>query len=390
MNDQPAVIGVGQTDYTSHHPDGTPALVFTAAERALQHAGYEVKDVDAVFFASAPDVFEGVHEPDRWVADAVGAVGKPMLRIHTGGATGGSAAVAAAVSIAARQYETILVVGLQRTGEARDAQQIFTTIFDPIFEQDVQLTVITSVALQAAVALHQGRFTLDHMAKVSIKNFGNALLNPHAHLRKKLDAEAIAASPMLAWPIRRWHACPRSDGACAVLMTTATRARRLRRSAVITGLGAAADVYRLGERIVEQGEDASGRRALEWAAGQAYGQAGITSPRKDLDVVEMYAPFSHTELLSYEAIGIAEPGKASTLVDEGATERDGDIPVCPSGGCQASNPIGASGLVRVAEAALQVMGDAGEHQIDGARRALATATGGINQFFTCTVLESPN
>jgi acetyl-CoA C-acetyltransferase len=296
--------------------------------------------------------------------------------------------VAAAVSIAAGQYETILVVGLQRTGEAKDAQQIFTTIFDPIFEQDVQLTVITSVAMQAAVAIHEDRMSLEHLAKVSIKNFGNALLNPHAHLRRKLDIEAVNASPLLAWPLRRWHACPRSDGACAVLMTTADRARKLDRAARVTGIGAAADVYRLGERIVEQAGTTSGRRALEWASAEAYRQAGVTDPRRDFDVIEMYAPFPHTEILSYEAIGIAESGAGATLVDEGATEIDGDIPVCPSGGCQASNPIGASGLVRVAEAALQVMGEAGEHQIENASRALATATGGINQFFTCVVLES--
>jgi acetyl-CoA C-acetyltransferase len=388
MKHQPTVIGVGQTDYRSHHPDSTPALVQTAASRALAHAGYDIGDIDAVVFASAPDVFEGVHEPDRWLADALGAVGKPMLRIHTGGATGGSAAVAAAASIGAGQYESILVVGLQRTGEAKDAQQIFTTIFDPVFEQDVQLTVITSVAMQAAAALEQGRLTVEQMARVSIKNFGNALRNPHAHLRKELTVDEVLASPMLAWPIRRWNACPRSDGAAAVVMTTAERAADTKRpGAVVTGIGAAADVYRLGERIVEQGDKMSGRRALEWASAGAYRQAGITCPREELDVVEMYAPFPHTEILSYEAIGLAEAGKSAELVDEGAVEFDGDIPVCPSGGCQASNPIGASGLVRFAEAALQAMGEAGDHQIDGAQRALATATGGINQFFTCVVLE---
>jgi acetyl-CoA C-acetyltransferase len=317
----------------------------------------------------------------------MGITGKPMLRIHTGGATGGSAVVAAAALLASGRYGTVLVVGLQRTGEAKDAQQIFTTIFDPVFEQDVQLTVITSVAMQAAVGLEQGRFGLDHMASVAIKNFGNALLNPHAHLRQKLDVDAVNSSRMLSWPIRMWHACPRSDGACAVLMTTASNAPK-RRSAAVIGLGAAADVYRLGERIVEQDVTASGRRALEWASQRAYHASGISDPRRELDAVELYAPFVHTEILSYEALRLAAPGKGAQLVEEGATELTGDIPVCPSGGCQASNPIGASGLVRVAEAALQVMGEAGEHQIDGARRTLATATGGINQFFTCVVLEA--
>lgn len=387
MRTRPTIVGVGQTEYRAHHAASTPGLVFEASERALEHGACSPREVEAVVFASAPDVFEGVHEPDRWVIDAMGMTGKPMLRIHTGGATGGSAVVAAAALIAAGRYGTVLVVGLQRTGEAKDAQQIFTTIFDPVFEQDVQLNVITSVAMQAATALEQGRFGLEHMAEVAIKNFGNALLNPYAHLRQKLDVATVNDSRMLSWPIRMWHACPRSDGACAVLITSDSIAKKRRRAAAITGMGAAADVYRLGERIVEQDGTASGRRALEWASRSAYEQARISDPRRELDAVELYAPFVHTEILSYEALGLAEPGKGAQLVEDGATGLAGDIPVCPSGGCQASNPIGASGLVRVAEAALQVMGEAGEHQIDGARRTLATATGGINQFFTCIVLE---
>ena len=388
MKVRPTIVGIGQTEYCAHHAASTPGLVFEAAEKALAHAGTSPREVDAVVFASAPDVFEGVHEPDRWVIDAMGMTGKPMLRIHTGGATGGSAVVAAAALLASGRYGKVLVVGLQRTGEAKDAQQIFTTIFDPVFEQDVQLTVITSVAMQAAAGLEQGRFGLDHMAEVAIKNFGNALLNPYAHLRRKLDVATVNDSRMLSWPIRMWHACPRSDGACAVLMTTASNAKKGGRGAAVMGIGAAADVYRLGERIVEQDATASGRRALEWASQSAYRQAGISEPRRELDAVELYAPFVHTEILSYEALRLAPPGKGAQLVEEGATKLTGDIPVCPSGGCQASNPIGASGLVRVAEAALQVMGEAGEHQIEGARRSLATATGGINQFFTCIVLET--
>jgi acetyl-CoA C-acetyltransferase len=388
MRPVPTVVGVGQTDYASHHVAGTPDLAYEAASRALEHAELDRRDVDAVVFASAPDVFEGVHEPDRWLVDAIGAVGKPTLRIHTGGATGGSAALAAATLVAAGRYETVLVVGLQRTGEAKDAQQIFTTIFDPVFEQDVQLNVITTVAMQAARALAQNRLTEEHMAQVAVKNFGNALLNPHAHLRRELTASEVSRSRVLAWPIRLWHACPRSDGACAVVISAGERARRGKGAAAIVGMGSAADVYRLGDRTTRQEANGSGRRALEWASAQAYRRAGIVDPRRELDVVELYAPFVHTEILSYEAIGIAPPGEGWTLIADGATNLTGDIPVCPSGGCQASNPIGASGLVRIAEAALQVMGQAGAHQVEGARRALATATGGINQFFTCAVLES--
>ena len=113
-----------------------------------------------------------------------------------------------------------------------------------------------------------------------------------------------------------------------------------------------------------------------------------SDPRKELDVVELYVPFSNLEIANYEAIGIAPRGRGAELVDEEATAPNGDIPVCPSGGAMTSNPIGATGLVRVAEAALQVMNDAGDHQIEGARTALATAVGGIDQFATALVLSA--
>lgn len=383
-----AVVGVGQTPYVTSRPEaGAPELVFEAVNAALTDAAVEPDRIDAVVFASAPEVFEGVHEPDLWCAEAFGGVGKPTLRIHTGGATGGSGALASAQLVSSGRFETVLVVGLQRVGESTDAQQVFTTIFDPVYESDVQLNVITTVAMIASRQLAQERLDEDHLAWVAQKNFSAALANPYAHLRREVSIDDVKASRMLAWPLRLLHTCPRSDGACAVVLTSEQGASG-RPAAWVRGLGSAADVYRLGDRIDDLGWDLADARALAWAAERAYQEAGITDPRQQIDVVEMYAPFSNIEIAFYEALGLSERGQGWRLVEDEATAPTGDIPVCPSGGVQTANPIGATGLVRFAEAALQVMHRAGDHQIDGARTALATAVGGITQFFTTAVLAS--
>jgi acetyl-CoA C-acetyltransferase len=386
---QPAVLGFGQTRYKTSRIDvGTPELVFEAVSRALADAEVDLADVDAVVFASAPEVFEGVYEPEQWCVDAFDGVGKPLLRVHTGGATGGSGPIAAAHLITSGIFETVLVVGLQRTSETADAQAVFTTIFDPVYEQDVQLNVITGIALVASRQMAYFGLTEDHMAWISVKNFTNALRNPFAHLRKAITEADVKQSRGLAHPLRLLHTCPRSDGAAAVVMTTADKARRKSHAAYVRATGCAADVYRIGDRIHDDGSDFGIPRAQQWAADRAYRSAGITDPRAELDVVEVYAPFSNLEIGYYESLRLAAPGRGIELVETGATAMDGDIPVVPSGGCMTANPIGATGLVRFGEAALQVMGRAGDHQVDGARTALATACGGIDQFYTAAVLVS--
>jgi acetyl-CoA C-acetyltransferase len=384
-----AVLGFGQTKFRTTRTDVSgPELVFEAVSAALADSNTDIKDIDAIVFASAPEVFEGVYEPDRWCLEAFGGVGKPVVRVHTGGATGGSAAIAGARLIESGIYETVLVVGLQRTSETPDAQAVFTTIFDPIFEQDIQLNVITGIALVASRQMKYFGLTEDHMAWVSKKNFDNALLNPFAHLHKKITIEDVKTSRQIAWPLRLLHTCPRSDGAAAVVMTSAAKAVRHARVAWVRGGGHATDVYRIGDRIKDADSDLAIPRALTWACLEAYREAGITDPLKELNVIEVYAPFSNLEIGYYESMRLVPSGRGIELVETGATAIGGKIPVCPSGGCMTANPIGATGLVRFGEAALQVMGRAGDHQVDGAQVALATACGGIDQFYTAAILAS--
>ena len=117
--------------------------------------------------------------------------------------------------------------------------------------------------------------------------------------------------------------------------------------------------------------------------------AGITDPAREIDLAEMYIPFSWMEPMWLENMGLAERnGGGWRMVDDGATALDGRLPVDPSGGVLSANPTGATGMIRFAEAALQVRGQAGEHQVDGAKRALGHAYGGGSQYFSTWIVGS--
>ncbi len=124
------------------------------------------------------------------------------------------------------------------------------------------------------------------------------------------------------------------------------------------------------------------------AGRRLYNQAGITDPLSEIDVLELYAPFTSQQLLELEALGFCAPGEAGELVESGATSMGGAIPVNPSGGVLCTNPIGVTGLVRLAEAALQVMGKAAGRQVEGAETALAHAWGGTIQFHALMLVGS--
>ena len=188
---------------------------------------------------------------------------------------------------------------------------------------------------------------------------------------------------MLWDPIRYLDTCPSSDGACAmVLSDTAHAGRTSRPPAWIHGTAVRSEPVQFAGRdqvIPQAGID---------CAKDVYAQAGIRNPRKDLDMAEIYVPFSWFEPMWLENLGFCESGQGWRLTESGATALDGDIPINCSGGVMATNPIGASGMLRFAEAAMQVRGQAGEHQIDGARRALGHAYGGGSQFFAMWVVGS--
>ncbi len=221
--------------------------------------------------------------------------------------------------------------------------------------------------------------------KVAVKDRLNALKNPYAHLKiEDISIEKVKESPMMWDPIRFLESCPSSDGACAVVLTDEDG-----------GKAAAADgrppAWILGTSSRSEPPSFPGRDpvrpvACEQCAADVYAMAGITNPREQLDMAELYVPFSWHEAIWLEAQGIAERGEGWKMIDDGSTEIGGSFPINCSGGVLSSNPIGASGLLRFAEAANQVRGAAGEMQVEGAKTALAMAYGANSQYFSMWVV----
>jgi acetyl-CoA C-acetyltransferase len=385
-----AIIGVGQTRFRARSDEQTYVeLVQEAALAAMRDAGVEPDAVDAVVFSMAPTQFMGVNDCDKWAVDYAWAQGKPFMRVHTGGATGGSAFHAAWAHVASGQSECVLVVGADRITETPDAQFILNLIWDRFYEQDFALNTVTMTALSTQRYMHAYGTTEEQYARVVVRSRQHALNNPHAHLKGAITVDDVMNSGRVSWPYKRFDICPRSAGAAAVVVASERVARECcARPAFVTGIGAVSNTVFQGDRVGPFADtDFREEGELVIAAKECYAQAGIADPLHEIQTVELYDPFSSFQFPQLESLGFCERGRAQQMSDDGAFDMDGALPVNPSGGTLCTNPIGVTGLVRVADAALQVMNRAGAMQVAGAKNVLATAIGGSTQFFTCTLLS---
>jgi acetyl-CoA C-acetyltransferase len=382
MSHQPcAIVGIGQTQHKSRRWDvSLGGLVREAARRALDDAEMDWDDIDAVVLGKAPDLFEGVMKPELYLTDALGAAGKPMFRVHTAGSVGGSTGIVASHLVESGRHQRVLAVAYQKQSEG-NAQFALGS------GKGASLGAGGAFAPFMRSYIHRSGAPLDVGPMVAVKDRLNALKNPYAHLKiEDISLEKVKASPMMWDPVRYLESCPSSDGACAVVFTDEAGGK----AAAAAGRAPAwvlASAVR-SEPASFPGRDPVRPQGAVDAAQDVYRQVGITNPREQIDCAELYVPFSWYEPMWLEAHLIAEVGEGWKMVESGATALDGDFPVNMSGGVLSSNPIGASGLLRFAEAAMQVRGTAGEHQVDGAKVALAQAYGASAQYFSLWIVGS--
>jgi acetyl-CoA C-acetyltransferase len=229
--------------------------------------------------------------------------------------------------------------------------------------------------------------TQEHLAMVAVKNRENAMRNPYAHIQKPLTMEDAMASPIVSWPLKLCDCCPSSDGSCAIIITSEDKAKTMAGPpAWIKGVSHVGDTVFVGDRL-QKGNVKRLIENLDVAAGKAYAMAGIEDPRNEIDVAEIYNPFTILEIIAYESFGFCKTGEGTKFIEQGIPAMDGELPVSPSGGTLCSNPISATGLYRVADAANQIRGKAGPIQIPDVTNALAHATGGSGQFSAVMILS---
>jgi len=375
------VMGIGQTRYAAKRQElSMPGLLREAAERALDDAGCTWADIDAVVIGKAPDMFEGVMMPELFLNDAIGGAYKPMLRVHTAGSVGGSTAIVAASLVQSGVHDRVLTVAYEKQSESNATWAL--TISMPFSVATVAGAGGYFAPLVRGYIRRSGA-PEDTGIRVAVKDRQNALKNPLAHLQlEDISFDMVANSPMLWDPIRYLETCPSSDGACAMVMAKESIATQSTKP--VAWIHA---TEMRSEPTMFSGRDQVMPRASLDNAAALYKKAGIQNPRDEIDCAEIYVPFSWFEPMWMEGMLFAPINEGWKMTYEGATALDGDLPVNMSGGVLSSNPIGASGMIRFAEAALQVRGMAGDHQIDGARKALGHAYGGGSQYFSTWIVS---
>jgi len=357
-----AIVGYAQSRHQYDMQKTREDMVFEVAKAALKHAGILREDVGTVVTAST-DYLDGRTISNVFLSMAVGAMLKDESKVEEDGAM---ALQYAMMRLQSGAHDVALVEAHTQASTFNPHQVSFYTL-DPLFDR--QIGVLNDVALaglQARMYMDAYGVSEEEIAQVAVKNLGNAGHNPNAHRRMPdVTMEEVLGSKLYYDPIRELTMSPISDGAAVVILAAEEKAREITdRPVWIEGVGASADAYIRDRSLIRLD-------SLKQAAGRAFQMAGIKDPFNELDLAEVTERYAHEELMICEALGLCREGKGKALLENGVTEFDGEFPVNPSGGALGADPICATGLVRVIEAAKQIREEADGYQIPGVERALA-------------------
>jgi acetyl-CoA C-acetyltransferase len=337
----------------------------------------EETGVDTIVSCS-DDFFDARTISDNGVTDVLGG----HYRAEEKMAQEGLNAIGYAMSVILSGHsDLVLVMGHCKESQSESRNMLTNLGFDPFYGRAVGLDYMNAAALQARAYMTKAGLTDEHLARIVVRARQWAAKNPYANAQETLDAGKVLASPMICDPLRQLHVYPVSDGAVGMLLASEGRAREFTDKPVwITGFANCMDSYFLGDR------DLTSNFALKRAADRAYQKAGIKDPKKAIDVVEVMDAYAYQQPLWLEGLGFCEAEQGGRFIEEGGP---GKYKVNLSGGMLAGNPVIISGLYRAAEAALQLRGEAGDHQVPDAKSALAqSTTGAAGQFHSVLILEA--
>jgi acetyl-CoA C-acetyltransferase len=303
-------------------------------------------------------------------------------RVDQTSASGGAGVYAAWQSVASGVSDVTLLVGGEKmthrsTAEATD---VIASLTHPV-EYKHGLTLPAFAGLTARLYLDTYDAPREALGKVAVKNHRNGLDNPHAQFRKEVSLEEVLTSPVVADPLRLYDFCPITDGSAALLLCPESVARDLGEPySLVTGVAGATDTH-----VVHERADPTTMRGVVESSRAAYEMADRDPG--DVDVAELHDMFTILEVLQSEDLGFFEKGRGWEAVEDGVTDRDGDLPVNTSGGLKSKgHPLGASGVAQVYEVHRQVTDTAGPRQVD-ADVGLACNVGGFGNCVTTTLLE---
>jgi len=372
------IIGAGMTQFGKHLERSLRDLGREACLLAIQDAGVMPRDVEAGYCGNAlAPAIQGETGVGQNVFWEVGIGGIPIVNVENACASGSTALREGWMAVAGGFYDVVMVAGVEKAVMPKG-----TMLNVGAGELETKLGEVFPGYFATIAQKHMERYgtTREQMAQVSVKNHIHGSLNPYAQFQKKFTVEEVLNSPMIADPLTLYSCCPNSDGAAALVLCSKEKATRANGRAI-----------RIAASVLTTGTYVNQRDITNWdveirGAEQAYKMASLGP--EDLDVVEVHDAFTICEIIHYEGLGLCPLGEGGRLLDEGATELGGRIPVNPSGGLLSKgHPVGASGVAQVVEIVWHLRGQAGERQVEGARVGLADMMGGNKEGDTraCTV-----
>jgi acetyl-CoA acetyltransferase len=301
----------------------------------------------------------------------VGVVGVPMMNIENACASGSTALFQAWRDIQAGFYDTAIVAGVEKL-YASDTQKTMAALAgggDAELEMSVGVNFPAHWALRATKRMELFGTTREHFAKVTIKNHKNGCYNPRSQYQKEFTMEDVLGSRMIATPMSQLECSPIGDGAAALILCEASKARKYTdKPIIIAGCGLSTGSY-------QETRDITFNDIEQRAAVKAYEAAGIGPG--EVSFAEVHDCFTVAEMMRVEGIGLCQHGEYDFLLDKGEVEIDGRLPINPSGGLLAKgHPVAATGVAQICELFWQMRGEAGKRQIANTKIGLAHCSGG--------------
>ncbi|MHA1748645.1 MAG: thiolase family protein [Promethearchaeota archaeon] len=361
------IVGYYQVKLYSDANYGRYEMIFEASRGALDKAGLKKKDISTVI-SCTNDYYDGRTISNCFTVEVGGGYMADESKIEMDGA---HAVLYGLMRVLSGNHNLAVVWGGSMAScYPYHAARLYET--DPTWERPLAyVNDITSAGFQMRAYMEKYGVTAEEIAKVVVKNKKNAAKNPLALEEAQLanlSVKDVLNSGIYADPVTELMVAPPCDSVAALLLAPEKQALKITDKPVwIKGVGYNQDAYYLGDR------DLSGCKSMNLAAKMAYSTAGIKDPSSEIDVAELFEAYAHEELIFAEELGFADKGKGAEI----NSAINGDLPINPSGGALGGNPPCGTGLIRVIEAVKQLTGEAGEYQVKGAKKAVASGQIGM-------------
>ncbi|HBX23392.1 MAG TPA: acetyl-CoA acetyltransferase [Desulfotomaculum sp.] len=381
IRDKVAVIGMGCTSFGEHWDKSANDMLIDAAYDALADAGLAPDDIQAYWLGTCASGWAGIS-----LSEPLKIQYKPVTRVENFCATGTDAFRNACYAVASGAYDIAMAIGVEKLKDSGYSGLVIT----PPPGDGTAPNYSAPAAFSLLAPAYFNKYGLDQatgkkvLARIAYKNHKNGALNPKAQFRKEISMEKILQSPIVAAPLGVMDCSGVADGSAAAIIVRAEDAGKYRPDPIY--VKALSVVAGPGHGAMHQDYDFTSIRETYHAGVDAYRQAGITDPRREISMAEVHDCFTPTELVIYEDLGFSARGRAWQDVLDGVFDLDGRLPVNPDGGLKSfGHPIGASGLRMLYEMYLQLRGQAGPRQIDNPKLGLTHNLGGFPWEAVCSV-----